>query len=70
MFRRLSLLLLLPALAACPSGSGGDAANEMTREQRDSMIGESALPGAQGVRGALDAVDAAGARAEAHDTIR
>jgi len=67
--RLMAITLVALPLAACPSGSGQEA-GEMTREQRDSVIGESQLPGAQGVRGALDAVNAAGARAEAHDTIR
>jgi len=57
------------ALAGCPSGDK-DSSPGMTQQQRDSLIGESMLPGAQGVRGALDAVDAAGARAQQHDTIR
>ena len=35
---------------------------EMTQRQRDSVIGESSLPGAQGVRNALRAVDSAAAR--------
>jgi hypothetical protein len=43
-------------------------ADEITRRQRDSVIGESRLPGAQGVRGALDASDAAAARAAALDS--
>lgn len=67
------LVLLLP-LAGAAGCSGGEpdpdpaTAEELTRRQRDSIIGESRLPGAGGVRGALDASDAAAARAAAHDS--
>lgn len=72
------ILLLLVGLAGVPA-CGGDAAGdepldepvraeELTRRQRDSVIGNSGLPGAQGVRRALDASDAAAARAAAFDS--
>lgn len=62
-----ALLLLLP-LAAC--SGGGESASEVSERERLEAIGNSGLPGAQGVNRALDARDAANARAEAHDTIR
>lgn len=58
------------ALSACSGSGDEEAATEMTRAQKDSAIAEMPLPGTQGVRGALDAVSASEARAEAHDTIR
>jgi hypothetical protein len=42
----------------------------MTQRQRDSTIAESRLPGATAVGRALDAADAAAARAAAADSIR
>jgi hypothetical protein len=64
--------LLLPLLlAGCAGGESegaGASADSITRRQRDSIIGESALPGARGVRGALEASDAAAARAAALDS--
>ncbi|MGH7477591.1 MAG: hypothetical protein ACRELD_15090 [Longimicrobiales bacterium] len=62
-----SLLLL-----AC-TGSDTDPATDadtLTRAQRDSIIGASPLPGAAGVRRALEAQDAAADRAAALDSIR
>jgi hypothetical protein len=78
----LALALILagaPGMAACGADEPARAdqpahaqdpahAEEVTRRQRDSVIGESRLPGAHGVRGALDASDAAAARAAALDS--
>jgi hypothetical protein len=69
------LLILLVPLAAATGCAGGEpdsdpaTAEELTRRQRDSIIGESRLPGAGGVRGALEASDAAAARAAALDSV-
>jgi hypothetical protein len=41
----------------------------MTQRQRDSVIGQSRLPGAQGVEGALSAADSAAARRRLADSI-
>lgn len=57
---------------ACGAGTEGDAAaaaDTLTRRQKDSIISEMPLPGSGGVRSALDAVDKANARTQAHDTI-
>lgn len=64
----------LVALAACSGGepredAGATPPDSITQRQRDSIIGESRLPGAGGVRGALDASDAAAARAAALDSL-
>ena len=64
------LILAALALTACSAGEPepGLSADSITQRQRDSAVGESGLPGAQGVRGALRASDAAAARAAALDS--
>jgi hypothetical protein len=64
-------LYLFPALTllACTTDPPPDRA-DMTQRQRDSTIAESRLPGAPAVGRALDAADAAAARAAAADSIR
>jgi hypothetical protein len=57
------------ALLACTADPPPERA-EMTQRQRDSAISESKLPGARGVGRALDASDAAAARAAAADSLR
>ncbi len=42
---------------------------DLTQRQRDSVIGGSQLPGAQGVRGALRVSDSADARRARLDTV-
>ncbi|MFH1765945.1 MAG: hypothetical protein ABIF09_17295 [Gemmatimonadota bacterium] len=56
----------------CTGGGGGEdqaAQDTLTRRQKDSIIATLPVPGAGAVGKALDAADAARARAEAHDTI-
>jgi len=70
--RRTLLALAALTLSACGQG-GGDAqtaTDTLTRRQRDSIISTMPLPGAGGVGRALDAQDAARARADALDSIR
>ena len=78
MRRTLVFLLSILLVSACgDTGSGGGSdddlnavpADSVTQRQRDSVIGESGLPGAGGVRGALEASDAAGARSSAIDSL-
>lgn len=59
-------------LAACAQGSGDTRtdADTLTRRERDSIVSTMPLPGARGVGRALDAQDAARARAAALDSIR
>ncbi|HEY3013150.1 MAG TPA: hypothetical protein VGJ36_10405 [Gemmatimonadales bacterium] len=54
-------LELLLAAAGCASPDA-DTRRAETERKRDSLIGESRLPGAGGVRGALRAQDSAAAR--------
>jgi hypothetical protein len=57
-------LLLLPS--ACQTERSAPARSE---RERDSVIGASQLPGAQGVRGALRAQDSAAARNAQYDSV-
>jgi len=52
---------------ACRSDSG--QARPATQRERDSVLGASKLPGAQGVRGALMASDSAAARNARLDSV-
>lgn len=49
-------------LMGCSSDTGGNRRDTMTQRQRDSVLGQSQLPGAQGVAKALKAADSAKAR--------
>ena len=66
-----ALFVVAVALVAC---SGGDTrANNrdtMTQRQKDSVLGQSGLPGAQGVTKALTAADSARARIARQDSIQ
>ena len=63
----LGILLGCLALGGCTRTAGGRAPS--SDRARDSAIGASALPGAQGVRGALRASDSAAARRTVEDSI-
>jgi len=71
---RLSILLLA-LLAGCGGGSTSaiadstHAADTLTRRQKDSIIAQSAIPGASGVGKALSAQDTGAARARVLDSI-
>jgi hypothetical protein len=63
------LFVAIATLApGCGGGSSGAARDSLTQRQRDSVIGASQLPGAQGVRGALRVSDSAAARRDREDT--
>jgi hypothetical protein len=70
--RRLALVLLTTALAACSRSEqpSMQSADTLTRRQRDSVIGASKLPGAQGIGRAQAAQDSAAARNARIDSIR
>ena len=59
-------LLLLPALAC---SSGAKTSTGRTERETDSVIGQSKLPGATGVKSAMDAQDSARARAAEVDSV-
>ena len=61
-------LFLLGCGGAQESADQADA-DTLTRAQKDSIISTLPVPGAGAVGKALDAADAARARAERHDTI-
>lgn len=66
------LIASLLLCAACGSGSKSDAAkarDTLTQRQKDSLTAQSALPGARGVGGALNAQDSAAARNRVLDSI-
>jgi hypothetical protein len=71
MRRLLCLLALFTFGVACGSKPEAPPAKRTAEEQRavDSTIGASALPGSQGVRGALAATDSAAARQRVLDSI-
>ncbi|HKK26879.1 MAG TPA: hypothetical protein VKB18_02235 [Gemmatimonadota bacterium] len=59
-------------LVGCPgdSGKGGPATSDtLSTRRRDSVIGASRIPGASGVRKAMELSDSARARAARLDTI-
>jgi len=60
----LTALVCAPACTSTPKTSTG-----RTEREADSVIGQSTLPGAQGVQKAMEAQDTARARAAALDTV-
>jgi hypothetical protein len=58
---------LLMGVLSCGERQAGTDRDTLTQRQRDSVIGASQLPGAQGVRGALKVSDSASARREQED---
>jgi hypothetical protein len=50
-------------------GGSSDQGAAQTQRERDSVIGQSQLPGAQGVRGAMAASDSADARQARLDSM-
>jgi hypothetical protein len=68
------LCIALSTLAMTGCGGGNEPPDDGIREplserQKDSLVGSLPVPGAGAVQSALEASDAAEARAEAHDTI-
>lgn len=72
-FRALSrdrvLLLLIAALAAPACQSRTTAGSGRSERERDSIIGQSSIPGAGGVKKALDVADSSKARVGKEDSI-
>ena len=65
------LLFTFAALVAagCAPSSEGNQRDTMTQRQKDSVLGQSGLPGAQGVTNALRAADSVKARQAKNDSI-
>ena len=67
---RPALLVVAMMLAACGEPKKLDPTKpDLTRREKDSIVGASVLPGAQGVRGALAQSDSAKKRAAELDSI-
>lgn len=64
----LSRIILLTLLATACS-SGHKTSTGRTQREADSVIGQSSLPGAEGVQKAMAAQDTARARAATMDTV-
>lgn len=67
---RAALVAITLLLAACGDPKKLDPKKpDLTRREKDSIVGASVLPGAQGVRGATAAQDSAAKRAAQLDSI-
>ena len=66
--RSVYLVLALAAVACTSKPPATTAQDTLTRRQKDSAIGASAIPGTQGVRKAMSAADSAAARTAAIDS--
>jgi len=66
--RYLVALPVVLLVAACSSSQSGNRRDTMTQRQKDSVLGQSGLPGAQGVTKALRAADSVKARQARVDT--
>ncbi|MSR07177.1 MAG: hypothetical protein EXR93_08950 [Gemmatimonadetes bacterium] len=64
------ILAVLALVTACSDAGKADPKKVMTQRQRDSAIGETRLPGAPGVKGALRVQDSAAARNARLDTLQ
>ncbi len=54
--------ILMIGVVGCGTKKSAGTADTLTVRQRDSVLGASQLPGAQGIRGALRVSDSAAAR--------
>ncbi|MEP7324552.1 MAG: hypothetical protein ABI836_01270 [Gemmatimonadota bacterium] len=63
MYRGIAYLVIALLTVGCTKKPAANTAQDtLTRRQKDSAIGASAIPGAQGVRGAMRAADTAAAQ--------
>ena len=72
MYRRMTTaLVLLVALSACMKDREKDAAADKLKSERerDSVLGQSKIPGATGVGKAMKVADSAGGRVQLQDSI-
>jgi hypothetical protein len=68
MLRLFFVALPFALLASCSSTETGNRRDTMSQRQKDSVLGQSGLPGAQGVTKAMRAADSAKARQAQIDT--
>jgi hypothetical protein len=66
--RTIAAMLVAASLTACSGETEGNRRDTMTQRQRDSVLGQTGLPGAQGVTKALKASDSLKARSAAIDS--
>jgi hypothetical protein len=66
---RLTALVMLLGLSSCSSDHGAADKPLSSERERDSVLGASQLPGAQGVRGALRVSDSGTARRALEDSV-
>ena len=69
MFRRLATAALLLALGACTRDKDAAAERVQSQRERDSVLGQSRIPGATGVGKAMTVADSAGNRVQLQDSI-
>jgi hypothetical protein len=62
-------MALLLGLAACTKGKAEAAEKLPSQRERDSVLGQSKIPGATGVGKAMTAADSAGSRVQLQDSI-
>ena len=65
---RIGIAAIVLAILTGACGSGSTVGAGRTERERDSIIGQSALPGARGVQGALKVSDSARVRGTALDS--
>ena len=69
--RRIAVLAVVLVAAACAKNeTGGNKRDTMTKRQRDSVLGQSGLPGSQGISKAMRAADTVKNRTSDLDSIK
>ena len=70
MYRRLTIgALLVAALAGCTKDKDAAPQKLKSERERDSVLGQSKIPGATGVGKAMKVADSAGSRVHLQDSI-
>jgi hypothetical protein len=68
-YRACLLVLVVPLVTVGACGGKADTSPPVSQRERDSLLGASSLPGAQGVKGALAGQDSAARRKAILDSI-
>lgn len=69
MYRRLMTVAVLLGLAACTKERDPGAEKVQSQRERDSVLGQSRIPGATGVGKAMTVADSAGNRVHVQDSV-